>query len=42
MDVVIPRCCGIDVHQKTLTACIRIQGPTGAVPGQSETAARSR
>src|SRR3970282_201260 len=37
MDVVIPRCCGIDVHQKTLTACIRIQGPTGAVTREVRT-----
>lgn len=37
MDVVIPRCCGVDVHQKTLTACIRIQGPTGAVTREVRT-----
>jgi transposase len=37
MDVVIPRCCGIDVHQKTLTACLRIQGPTGTVTREVRT-----
>jgi len=23
------RCCGIDVHKATLTACVRIHGPGG-------------
>jgi transposase len=31
MEVVIPRCCGIDVHKKSLVACIRLMGPQGEV-----------
>jgi transposase len=31
MDIVIPRCCGIDVHQKSLVACVRLLGPQGTV-----------
>jgi transposase len=31
MDVVFPACCGIDVHHKSLVACIRLIGPTGQV-----------
>lgn len=31
MDVLIPRCCGLDVHQKTVVASVRILGPTGKV-----------
>jgi transposase len=31
MDVVIPNCCGIDVHKKSLVACIRLMGPQGHV-----------
>jgi transposase len=29
MDVVHPRCCGLDVHQKTVVACRKIIGPEG-------------
>jgi transposase len=28
MDVVHPRCCGLDVHKKTVVACVLIPGPT--------------
>lgn len=31
MDVVFPACCGIDVHQKSVVACIRALGPGGQV-----------
>jgi transposase len=26
MDVVIARCCGLDVHQATITACLLLDG----------------
>jgi transposase len=26
MRVVYPRCCGLDVHQETVVACMRVQG----------------
>jgi transposase len=29
MDVVHPRCCGLDVHKQTVVACILISSPTG-------------
>lgn len=31
MDVVFPACCGIDVHQKSLVACVRLMGTGGHV-----------
>ena len=31
MDVVFPACCGIDVHQKALVACVRVVSTTGAI-----------
>jgi transposase len=31
MDVVFPACCGIDVHQKSLVACVRIIESAGRV-----------
>lgn len=31
MDVVFPACCGIDVHQKSLVACVRLMGTAGRV-----------
>jgi transposase len=31
MDVVFPACCGIDVHQKSVVACIRVLGTGGQV-----------
>ena len=27
MDVLIERCAGLDVHQATVTACVRMSGP---------------
>lgn len=27
MDIVIGRCCGLDVHQATITACVLLDGP---------------
>jgi transposase len=37
MDVIIARCCGLDVHQKTVVACVRLQGPTGQVTQEVRT-----
>lgn len=37
MDVLIPRCCGLDVHQKTVVASVRILGPTGEVSRDTRT-----
>jgi transposase len=37
MDVLIPRCCGLDVHQKTVVAAVRILGPTGEVTRETRT-----
>lgn len=37
MEVIIPRCAGLDVHKKTVMACVRLQGPTGAVTQQIRT-----
>jgi transposase len=30
MDVIHARCCGLDVHQKTVVACLLAPGPGGA------------
>ncbi len=30
MDVLYPRCCGLDVHKKTVVACLLTPGPDGA------------
>jgi transposase len=37
MDVLIPRCCGLDVHQKTVVAAVRVLGPTGEVTTATRT-----
>jgi transposase len=37
MDVLILRCCGLDVHQKTVVASVRILGPTGEVTKETRT-----
>lgn len=37
MDVLMPRCCGLDVHQKTVVASVRILGPTGEVTRETRT-----
>ena len=37
MDVLIPRCCGLDVHQKTVVASVRTLGPTGEVSRETRT-----
>ena len=29
MDVLIERCAGLDVHQATVVATVRVPGPTG-------------
>jgi transposase len=31
MQVVYPRCCGLDVHQKTVVACVLLTDPDGTV-----------
>jgi hypothetical protein len=30
MERVIERGCGLDVHKKTVAACVRVPGPNGA------------
>ncbi len=37
MEIVLPRCCGIDVHKKSLVACVRLLGPQGTVTRQVRT-----
>lgn len=37
MEVLIPRCCGLDVHQETVVAAVRILGPTGEVTREVRT-----
>jgi transposase len=27
MEILYPRCCGLDVHQKSVTACLLVSGP---------------
>lgn len=29
MDVMVERCCGLDVHTDTVVACVRTPGPSG-------------
>jgi len=29
MDVIYPRCAGLDVHKKTIMACVLVPGPKG-------------
>jgi transposase len=37
MEVVFPACCGIDVHQKSLVACVRVLGVAGRVTKEVRT-----
>jgi transposase len=37
MDILLPCCAGLDVHQKSVVACIRTLGPEGAVSSQVRT-----
>lgn len=37
MNVLYPRCCGLDVHKKTVVACLVVPGPDGAVRKQVRT-----
>ncbi|HEY7357922.1 MAG TPA: IS110 family transposase [Ktedonobacterales bacterium] len=37
MQVVYERCCGLDVHKKTVVACVLITSPDGAVEKQTRT-----
>src|SRR5215218_8742568 len=30
MDVLFERCCGLDIHKRTVAACLVVPGPTGA------------
>src|SRR5215210_3920331 len=30
MDVLFERCCGLDIHKRTVVACLVVPGPTGA------------
>ncbi len=31
MQVLYPRCCGLDIHQKTVVACVMFTQPNGKV-----------
>jgi transposase len=37
MDTIHPRCAGLDVHKKTVVACVRVVGPDGAVESVTRT-----
>jgi len=37
MDVLIPRCAGLDVHKKTVVACLRRVGPDGVAVEETRT-----
>ncbi|HET8939815.1 MAG TPA: IS110 family transposase [Polyangiales bacterium] len=37
MDVLYPRCAGLDVHQKTVVACVRIHGEAGKAKTETRT-----
>jgi transposase len=37
MEIIIPRCAGLDVHKKTVMACVRSQGPAGAITQEIRT-----
>jgi transposase len=37
MDVLYPRCAGLDVHQKTVVACVRIHGSGGRAKTETRT-----
>ena len=29
MDIVYPRCCGLDIHKKSVVACVIVPGTNG-------------
>jgi transposase len=37
MEIVYERCCGLDVHKKSVVACLIAPGPTGAPRKQVRT-----
>lgn len=37
MQVLYPRCCGLDVHKRSVVACVLLTGPDGAVTRQRAT-----
>ena len=37
MDVVYKRCCGLDLHKKSISACLVVPGPSGAAKKESRT-----
>jgi len=37
MEIVHPRCCGLDVHKKTVVACVLLSQPDGSVDRQVRT-----
>jgi transposase len=37
MEVLYPACAGLDVHQKTVVACVRIHGPNGRAARETRT-----
>ena len=34
MDIVVERCCGLDVHKDTVVACVRTPGKGGNEPNR--------
>jgi Transposase len=37
MEILYPRCCGLDVHKKTIVACVLVTGPEGTVQQEVRT-----
>jgi transposase len=37
MDVIYQRCCGLDIHKKTVVACVVVPGPTGEATKATKT-----
>ena len=37
MEVIIPRCTGLDVHKRTIVACVRRLGPDGRIDQEVRT-----
>jgi transposase len=37
MEIVHPRCCGLDVHKKTVVACVLVTQPDASVDRQVRT-----
>lgn len=37
MEILYPRCCGLDVHKRTVVACVLVTGPEGTVQQEVRT-----